>query len=229
MSFDFQGGEVLLFDKPSGWSSFDLVKKVRNLIRRATGVKKLKVGHAGTLDPVATGLMILCTGKATKQISSFQNLDKSYLAELEFGKTTPSFDTETEVDKTYLVNHITREKVLKVLSDFAGTREQIPPAYSAKNIGGERAYKLARRGEKVSLKPQIITITKLELIHFDLPYCSLRVDCSKGTYVRSLIRDIGYELESGACMTRLIRTRIGPYQLSDAWTIEKFEKMLHEL
>ncbi len=228
LEFDFQEGEVLLFDKPAGWTSFDLVKKVRNLIKYFLGVKKIKVGHAGTLDPLATGLMILSTGKATKQIIRYQNLDKSYLAELEFGKTTPSFDSETDIDQTYPFDHITRKKLLEVLSYYTGSQEQLPPAYSAKNIDGERAYKLARRGEKVILKPQAITISRLELVYFNPPFCSLQIDCSKGTYVRSLVRDIGYSLNSGATMTALTRTRIGQYQLSESYTIKEFEKILQE-
>ncbi len=229
MKFDFLEGEVLLFDKPAGWTSFDLVKKVRGIIRRHLGIKKIKVGHAGTLDPLATGLMILCTGKATKRISSFQNMDKSYLAEMEFGKTTPSLDTETEVDREYPYEHITREKLQEVLRQFTGTLEQYPPAYSAKNVGGERAYKLARKGEPVVLKSQVITITKLELISYNLPSCSLEIDCSKGTYVRALIRDIGKALGSGAVMTALTRTRIGSYNLSEALSIKRFENLLQEM
>ncbi len=226
MKFDFLEGEVLLFDKPVGWTSFDLVNKVRGLIKRRLGIEKIKVGHAGTLDPLATGLMILCTGKMTKQISRFQNLDKNYVAKMEFGKTTPSFDTETDVDHYYPYNHITREKLLKVLKGFTGTQEQYPPAYSAKNVGGERAYKLARKGERVVLKPQVITISRLDLLSFDLPFCSIQMDCSKGTYVRALVRDIGKSLDSGAVMTALTRTRIGEYKLSDAYSVKYFENIL---
>jgi len=226
LEFDFLEGEVLLFDKPEGWTSFDLVKKVRGLIKRHMGIQKIKVGHAGTLDPLATGLMILCTGKMTKQISRFQNLDKNYVAKLEFGKTTPSFDTETDVDHYYPYDHITHEKLLKVLDGFIGTQEQYPPAYSAKNIKGERAYKLARKGEKVVPKPHTITISRLELLSFDLPFCSFQVDCSKGTYIRALVRDIGKSLDSGAVMTALTRTRIGEYKLSDAYSIKNFENIL---
>ena len=229
MEFNFLEGEILLFDKPAGWTSFDLVKKVRGLIKRYLGIKKIKVGHAGTLDPLATGLMILCTGKATKQISRFQNLDKVYLADMEFGKTTPSFDTETETDNIYPFEHITGEKLRTVLKDFTGTVEQYPPAYSAKNIGGERAYKIARRGEKVILKPQVITIYELELLDFDMPHCSLRIDCSKGTYVRALVRDIGFSLKSGAVMTALTRTRIGEYNLSDAYDVKNFENIIQKM
>ncbi len=229
MEFNFLEGEILLFDKPAGWTSFDLVKKVRGLIKRYLGIKKIKVGHAGTLDPLATGLMILCTGKATKQISRFQNLDKVYLADMEFGKTTPSFDTETEIDNIYPFEHITEEKFRIVLKDFTGTVEQYPPAYSAKNVSGERAYKIARRGEKVILKPQVITIYKLELLDFDLPHCSLRIDCSKGTYIRALVRDIGFSLKSGAVMTALTRTRIGEYNLSDAYDVKIFENIVQKM
>ncbi len=229
MEFNFPEGEVLLFDKPAGWTSFDLVKKVRNMISVHLKIKKIKVGHAGTLDPMATGLMILCTGKATKKISQFQEMDKSYLAEMEFGKTTPSFDAETEADHIYPYQQITESTLLEAFKSFTGTFDQIPPAYSAKNIGGQRAYKLARKGEKVMMKPQRVTITKIDLVKLDLPYCTFSVDCSKGTYIRALARDIGFFLESGAYLTALTRTRIGTYSLSDALTISEFEKILNKM
>ena len=229
MEFNFPEGEVLLFDKPAGWTSFDLVRKVRNMISVHLKIKKIKVGHAGTLDPMATGLMILCTGKATKRIDQFQEMDKSYVAEMEFGKTTPSFDAETEVDHTYPYQQIQESTLLEAFKNFTGTFDQIPPAYSAKKIGGQRAYKLARKGEQVVMKPHRITITKIELIKLDLPYCTFSVDCSKGTYIRALARDIGFFLESGAYLTALTRTRIGMYNLSDALTLSEFEKLLNKM
>jgi tRNA pseudouridine55 synthase len=229
LKYHFPEGEVLLFDKPAGWTSFDLVKKVRGMITRRLQIKKIKVGHAGTLDPMATGLMILCTGKATKELYRFQEMDKSYIAEMEFGKTTPSFDAETEIDRTWPWQHIREEDVLKVMKEYTGTFDQIPPVYSAKKIGGHRAYKLARQGKEVEMKANQVTITRLELIKCELPFCTISVDCSKGTYIRSLARDIGKSLQSGAYLTGLIRTRIGPYSLSEALTINEFEKILQEM
>ena len=229
MEFHFLEGETLLFDKPSGWTSFDLVKKVRNLITRHLQVRKIKVGHAGTLDPMATGLMILCTGKATKKIDQFMGMDKQYIARLELGKTTPSFDAETPVDAIFPYEHITEKKTEEVLRKFTGTYDQYPPVYSAKKIAGQRAYKLAREGKKVEMKPHSVTIYNIELIRFDLPFCEIKVECSKGTYIRSLARDIGASLGSGAYLTGLVRTAIGPYRLENAMNINEFEKMLHEM
>jgi len=226
---DFQTGKVLLLIKPIGWTSFDLVKKIRNIIIRRFGYKKIKVGHAGTLDPLADGLMILCTGKATKEISNYQKLDKEYTATLEFGKTTPSFDLETPVDKTYNITHINRDKIIKSLEKFIGEIEQVPPIFSAKNIKGERAYHFARKGEKIELKPNKVIIRQLELINFDLPFIEIRVLCSKGTYIRALARDLGKILESGAYITRLTRTKIGPNKMEDALTIKIFEEKLKKI
>ena len=229
MNYNFPEGEVLLFDKPAGWTSFDLVKKVRNMITAHLRIKKIKVGHAGTLDPMATGLMILCTGKATKKIGRFQDMDKSYLAEMEFGKTTPSFDAETEVDRVFPYQHITQRALLEAFSKFTTTFDQVPPAYSAKKVGGRRAYELARKGDEVILRPHRVTITKIDLVRLELPYCTFKVDCSKGTYVRALARDIGFALQSGAYLTSLTRTRIGPFILSEAMSISEFEKKLNLL
>lgn len=226
---DFQTGKVLLLIKPIGWTSFDLVKKIKNIIIRRLGYKKIKVGHAGTLDPLADGLMILCTGKATKEISNYQQMDKEYTATMEFGKTTPSFDLETPVDKTYNITHINRDKIIKSLEKFIGEIEQVPPIFSAKNIKGERAYHFARKGEKIELKPNKVIIRQLELMNFDLPFIEIRVLCSKGTYIRALARDLGKILESGAYITRLIRTKIGPYKMKDALTIKIFEEKLKKI
>jgi len=226
---DFQTGKVLLLIKPIGWTSFDLVKKIRNIIIRRLGYKKIKVGHAGTLDPLADGLMILCTGKATKEISNYQQLDKEYIATLEFGKTTPSFDLETPVDKTYNITHLNREKIIKSLEKFIGEIEQVPPIFSAKNIKGERAYFFARKGEEIELKPNKVIIRQLELTNFNLPFIEIRVLCSKGTYIRALARDLGKVLESGAYITRLTRTKIGHYKMEDAFTIEIFEEKLKKI
>ena len=223
---DYIGGEVLLFDKPFEWTSFDLVRKVRNLLSRQLKVKKLKVGHAGTLDPLATGLMIICTGKATKTINELTGLDKEYIAMFKLGETTPSFDLESEIDKTYAINHITKELIVNVLDDFMGETDQIPPVFSAKYINGKRAYEYARKGEEVQMKPSRITITEMELLEFDLPYVTIKVRCSKGTYIRALARDIGQKLDSGAHLTGLKRTAIGNFSINDALTIEKFQENL---
>lgn len=226
MEFHFEEGEVLLIDKPESWTSFDVVKKIRVLLHRYRGIRKIKVGHAGTLDPLATGLLICCTGKATKEIPRYQNLEKEYIAGITLGMTTPSFDLETEPDKTYPVDHITVEKIRETLQSFTGPQEQIPPAYSAKNVQGIRAYQLAREGKKFELKPQQIEIKKIELIHVSLPEFKIRVVASKGTYIRSLVRDIGFALNSGAVMSSLRRTSTGPYNVEQALTLEKFELIL---
>lgn len=222
--FDFVKGEVLLFDKELEWTSFDLVQKVRNNLCRAMGIKKLKVGHAGTLDPKATGLMILCTGKATKQIESFQAGEKEYLATLKLGATTPSFDLETEEDAQFEVAHITRELVENVLQQFIGDIEQIPPVFSAVKIDGQRAYTHARKGTEVKMRARQINIKKIELIEFSQKQIEIRVVCSKGTYIRSLARDIGKALESGAYLVGLRRTKIGEFRVENAFSVEYFLK-----
>jgi tRNA pseudouridine55 synthase len=219
-------GAVLYNDKPLTWTSFDVVNKIRRSLKYQLGIQKIKVGHAGTLDPLATGLVIICTGKATKQIMQYQDMDKEYIAQVRLGATTPSFDLETEVDKNYPWEHITREQIEKALSDFTGEQEQMPPIYSAKRVDGKRAYVMARKGKQVKLKPQKIHISRLELLSANLPDLSLQVECSKGTYIRSLARDLGEKLDSGAHLTGLRRTRIGPYELDRAISIENFEENL---
>jgi tRNA pseudouridine55 synthase len=223
---NFIEGEVLLFDKPYGWTSFQLVNKIRWLICRKLNIKKIKVGHAGTLDPLATGLMIVCTGRATKNITELTGLEKEYIAELKLGETTPSFDKETAVDQSYPVEHITKELVEKALLKFIGEIDQVPPAFSAKYIDGIRAYNYARKGIEVELKPSKIFINNTDLLSFENQHVVLRINCSKGTYVRSIARDLGTELGSGAYLTGLQRTQIGNFKLSDAITIEKFENKL---
>ena len=222
---DFQEGEILYFDKPLGWTSFDLVAKVRYKISRFLNVKKIKVGHAGTLDPLATGVMIICTGKATKQIESFQYQTKEYIATLKLGATTPSFDLETNVDQTFETKHITKELVEKTLQKFIGSIEQVPPAFSACKIKGERAYELARKGEDVELKPKLLVIDDIELLSFNMPEIKIRIICSKGTYIRALARDIGGALNSGAHLTGLIRTRIGDITLDKCLKIEEIDNI----
>jgi tRNA pseudouridine55 synthase len=221
---NIKNGQVLLFDKPYKWTSFQVVNKVRWLLCQKYNWKKLKVGHAGTLDPLATGLLILCTGKATKTISELMAIDKEYIAEIKFGETTPSFDLEKEVDKTYPTEHITKELLEKTLKKFNGEIEQIPPLFSAKQVNGTRAYHLARQGSDMELKPSKITINEFEILKYEMPYVSFRINCSKGTYIRSLARDLGAELNSGAHLTGLQRTRIGEFQLVNAESMESFEK-----
>jgi len=220
---DFQEGQVLIFYKPYHWTSFDLVRKIKIILQKRLN-QKIKIGHAGTLDPLATGLIILCTGKATKQISGLQDLNKEYIATIELGKTTPSFDLETEVDKKYKLEHITKNLFESVLTTFTGETDQVPPVYSAKKHKGKRAYEFARRGIEIELKPARINIYELELLEFNLPLVKLRILCSKGTYMRALARDIGKALDSGAYLKTLERTRIGNYCINDAFTIDDFEK-----
>ncbi|MDR1162096.1 MAG: tRNA pseudouridine(55) synthase TruB [Tannerellaceae bacterium] len=211
---DFFSGEVLYFNKPLHWTSFDLVNRFRYKLSRKLDVKKIKVGHAGTLDPLATGVMILCTGKATKRIDEFQYQTKEYVATLRLGATTPSFDLEQEVDAVYPTEHITCAKVEEALSRFTGTIQQVPPAFSAVKVDGRRAYKLARKGREVELQPKTLVIDELELLACDLPVIKIRVVCSKGTYIRALARDIGEALDSGAHLTALERIRIGDITLA---------------
>lgn len=225
---NFKEGEVLYFDKPLRWTSFAVVNKIRYHISRKLGVKKIKVGHAGTLDPLATGVMIICTGKATKRIEEFQYHTKEYIATLQLGATTPSYDLEKEIDATYPTEHITREMVEEVLQQFKGTIEQIPPAFSACKVDGKRAYDLARKGDEVELKPKTLVIDEIELQECNLPEIKIRVVCSKGTYIRALARDIGEALQSGAHLTRLIRTRVGEVRLEDCMQVEDFPEWLEQ-
>ena len=217
---DFIKGEVLYVNKPLHWTSFNLVNKLRWKLQKTLKMKHLKVGHAGTLDPLATGVMILCTGKATRLIESFQYQTKEYVATLELGATTPSFDLELEVDATYPTAHITRELVDEVIPRFTGEIWQVPPVYSAVKVDGKRAYDYAREGQEVELKPKLLVIDEIEVLDFALPLLKIRVVCSKGTYIRALARDIGQALGSGAHLTALERTRIGEVKLADCWEID---------
>lgn len=223
---DFITGEVLFFNKPLTWTSFDLVNKFRYRLSRKLKVKKIKVGHAGTLDPLATGVMIVCTGRATKRIDEFQYQTKEYVATLKLGETTPSFDLEKEVDGVYPTEHITRESVEEVLQSFVGTIQQVPPVFSACKVEGKRAYELARKGEEVELKPKTLVIDEMELLECDLPILKIRVVCSKGTYIRALARDIGVALQSGAHLTALERTRIGDVTLDMCISPEDIDAFL---
>lgn len=217
---DFIHGEVLYVAKPLNWTSFNLVNKLRWKLQKTLNIKKLKVGHAGTLDPLATGVMILCTGKSTKLIESFQYQTKEYIATLKLGETTPSFDLELPVDGTYPTGHITREMVDEIIPRFLGEINQVPPAYSAVKVDGKRAYDYARNGQDIELKAKLLVIDDIEVLDFTLPVLKIRVVCSKGTYIRALARDIGLALGSGAHLIALERTRIGEVRLEDCWQID---------
>lgn len=225
---DFITGEILYFNKPLGWTSFDLVNKFRYKLCRKLQMKKIKVGHAGTLDPLATGVMIVCTGKATKRIDEFQYQTKEYVATLRLGATTPSFDLEKEIDAVYPTEHITRESVETVLQSFVGTIQQVPPVFSACKVDGKRAYELARKGKEVELKSKTLVIDELELLECELPDIKIRVVCSKGTYIRALARDIGEALQSGAHLTALERTRIGKVTLDKCMSTEEIDDFLEK-
>lgn len=223
---DFIKGEVLYVAKPLTWTSFNLVSKIRWKLNKTLNIKKLKVGHAGTLDPLATGVMIICTGKSTKQIDTFQYQTKEYIATLELGSTTPSFDLELPIDGTYPTNHITREMVEEVIPQFLGEIWQVPPAYSAVKVDGKRAYDYARDGQEVELKPKLLVIDEIEVLDFTPPVLKIRVVCSKGTYIRALARDIGLALGSGAHLIGLERIRIGDVRLEDCWQIDNLINFL---
>ena len=225
---DYITGEILAVDKPLHWTSFDVVGKIRWLLCHRLGVKKLKVGHTGTLDPLATGVVVVCTGKKTKLIDELQNHIKEYVATLQLGATTPSYDLEKEIDQTYSTAHITRELLDEVLPTFLGEQWQVPPMFSAVKIDGKRAYDLARKGIEVELKPKLLVIDEIELLSFDPDKMQLtiRVVCSKGTYIRALARDIGERLRSGAHLIALRRTRVGDIRVEDCLTMEEIEKNL---
>jgi len=225
----FETGQVLLFNKPLHWTSFDLVNKVRIMIRSHFGLKKIKTGHAGTLDPLATGLMILCTGKATKRIEDYMGLEKEYMATVHFGETTPSFDLETGVDSYFETDHISEELVRDTLMRFTGEQDQVPPLHSAKFIDGKRAYEYARKGNDIKLDPVKVFIREIELISYNLPDVRVRILCSKGTYIRSFARDLGLALGSGAYLSELTRTAIGSYRVEDAMDLEKFRLFLEQM
>jgi tRNA pseudouridine55 synthase len=225
---DFIEGEVLYFNKPLRWTSFDLVNKFRYKLSKKLHVKKIKVGHAGTLDPLATGVMIICTGRATKRIEEFQYQTKEYVATLKLGETTPSFDLEKEVDGVYPTEHITKTMVDEVLLSFVGKIQQVPPVFSACKVDGKRAYELARKGEEVELKAKTLVIDEIELLLCELPVIKIRVVCSKGTYIRALARDIGVALNSGAHLIGLERTRIGDVTLDQCMNAEDIDVFLEK-
>lgn len=223
---NFIDGEIFYVDKPFGWTSFDAVKRVRGALVRRLGLKRIKVGHAGTLDPLATGVMLICTGRATKRIDELQAGVKEYVAECVLGATTPSYDLETEIDALYPIDHITRELVEFVLSSFVGVIQQVPPAFSAVKVDGKRAYESARKGKEVELKPKTLVIDEIELLDFSPSLIKIRVVCSKGTYIRALARDIGKALNSGAHLKSLCRTRVGHINLSDCLSVDQTVELI---
>lgn len=226
---DFEEGEVLLLQKPLYWTSFDLVNKVKLAIRHHCGLKKLKVGHAGTLDPLATGLMIVCTGKATKKIDEFRDLDKEYTAVIRFGQTTPSFDLESDVDGEYPADHITAGLITEKLSGFLGGQLQEPPLFSAKFVDGKRAYELARKKIEKRLAEVKVIFRELELLGFRENEATIRIVCSKGTYIRAFARDLGLALGSGAHLRGLVRNAIGEFRVENALTPEELKYILENL
>lgn len=225
--FNFSEGEILLINKPFRWTSFDVVKKIKYLIRKNLGIKKIKVGHAGTLDPLATGLLIVCTGKFTKKIQEIQGLEKEYTGIITLGATTPSFDLETPVDKTFSLENISEDEIREAAKKLTGIFHQVPPIFSAKKIEGKRAYEHARKGSHVEMKSAEITVKEFEITNIRLPEVHFRIVCSKGTYLRSIARDFGEMLSNGAHLTRLCRTRIGNYMLEDAMNAEEFEGLFN--
>lgn len=223
---NFEEGAVLLIDKPYKWTSFDVVGKVRGMLRAKLKKKNIKVGHAGTLDPLATGLLILCTGKLTKKIEEYQAQEKEYTGTFYLGATTPCFDLEKPVDKHFPTGHITEKMIHEATRSFIGDIQQIPPLFSAVWIDGERAYELARRGEAAEVKAKPVTISQFEITAIRMPEVDFRVVCSKGTYIRSLARDFGAALGSGAHLTKLCRTRIGEFRLEDAISLDELQKTI---
>ena len=225
---NFEEGYIAVIDKPLDWTSTDVVRKIKVALRKL-GYRKIKVGHAGTLDPLATGILLVCIGRATKMVDALQSEEKEYVADVMLGGTTPSYDLEHPVDATFPTGHITREKVLEALAALSGERLQSPPAYSAKKIDGMRAYELARAGEEVEMRKALVNIYEMELLEYDLPRIRIRVRCSKGTYIRSLAHEIGQALESGAHLTSLCRTRSGGFRVENAHSLDDFLKKLQEL
>ncbi len=223
---DFLEGQVLLIDKPLGWSSFQAVNSLKWKIRKKFQLKKIKIGHAGTLDPLATGLLLVCTGKSTKTINELQGQEKEYTGTITLGGTTPSYDLETEIDEHFPIDHITKELILSTTAQFIGDIEQIPPVFSALKKDGKRLYEYAREGKEVEIKKRGVTITEFEITSIELPTVHFRVVCSKGTYIRSLAHDFGKALQSGAHLSSLKRTKIGDYNVNKAITPEEFGNLL---
>lgn len=229
MAFNFIEGEILVIEKPLRWTSYDLIRKLKSILKYQLGFKKLKIGHAGTLDPLASGLMIVCTGKATKRINEFQDATKEYIASIKLGATTPSFDLESAVDQTYPTEHITQDLIKTTLQKFIGEILQVPPIFSAVKIDGKRAYELARKGQDVELKAKPLRIDEIEILNCEIPDIKIRIVCSKGTYIRAFARDLGIALNSGAYLSGLIRTRVGEFTLENAYKIEDLENKIKNI
>ncbi len=226
MAFDFVAGEILLVDKEVSWTSFDAVKSIRGTLQKAHNLRRFKVGHAGTLDPLATGLLLICTGKATKKIDLLQAQEKVYTGKLFLGATTPSYDRETEVDKKFPIDHITEKDVLLCAQSFEGEQEQIPPIFSALKIDGKRAYEYARKDEEVKMKSRKITIHHFKVLSINLPLVEFEIKCSKGTYIRSIARDFGAKLNSGGYLHELRRTMIGNFSVDDALSVAQIKELI---
>jgi len=226
MRFQFAEGEILLINKPASWTSFDVVNNLRMFMKSKLDIKKIKIGHAGTLDPLATGLLILCTGKFTKKIEEFKEFDKEYTGVFTLGATTPSFDLETLPDREFPIGHISEKMILETAGYFTGKQVQVPPQFSAVKIRGRRAYDYARQEEVVKLASKPIDISAFEITKQEMPEVHFRIVCSKGTYIRALARDFGAALNSGAYLSTLCRTRIGPYHLRDAYELEHLKELL---
>jgi tRNA pseudouridine55 synthase len=224
---DFLSGQILLINKPLGWTSFDVVRKIKNLIRTKYNLKKIKVGHAGTLDPLASGLLIVCTGKFTKRISELQGQAKIYTGDITLGGTTASYDLETEVDKNFETSHITDELIKETTHQFTGEIYQKPPIFSALKRGGERLYEKARRGESIEIEARKVSINSFDITAIEMPKVSFEIKCSKGTYIRSIAHDFGTAIKSGGHLSKLCRTAIGNYQLANALDVDEFEKQLN--
>ena len=229
MQDELQAGRVILIDKPYLWTSFNVVAKLKSIIRNHTGIKKFKIGHAGTLDPLATGLLIICVGKKTKEIDLFQALPKEYTGVFKLGSTTPSFDLEKEIDQEYPTDHITTSLIFEIANAFVGEQLQVPPIYSAVKINGKRAFSYARIGEEVEIKSKPITIYEFEITKIDNNKVSFRIVCSKGTYIRSIARDFGLALNTGAHLIELRRTKIGQYSINEALSPENSNKIIEQL
>ncbi len=226
MQRDFQAGEVLLLNKPLGWTSFQAVNKIKTILKYKLGIKKIKIGHAGTLDPLATGLLIICTGKATKSISTFQAQEKEYTGTFVLGATTPCYDLEKPIDRTFDIQHISENDILETAQSFIGAQEQLPPTFSAVKINGKRAFEYARKEEVVVIKPKPVTIREFEITRIALPEVDFRISCSKGTYIRAIARDFGEKLNSGAYLSSLCRTKIGEFTIQNAFTFDEIENQM---
>ena len=225
---DFLLGQILLMNKPIGWTSFDVVRKIKNLIRTKYSLKKIKVGHAGTLDPLATGLLIVCTGKFTKQISKIQIQEKIYTGEITLGGTTPSYDLETKIDNSFPTQHIDKKLIQETTSQFIGEIDQKPPIFSALKRDGERLYKKARRGENFKIESRKVNVAYFNIMRFENPKVIFEIKCSKGTYIRSIANDFGHALDSGGHLSKLCRTSIGNYNLTEAMSVSRFEELLNK-